>query len=140
MLKQLLARQLSVLHPAALNLLTQGRWVPHLLSVTSSISSRTISSSSGCSGDGASSSGSGGGPESGDAQTAPPAANYALPKQRDKPALSQKVKFVDRLVVEVAGGSGGGGSSALFGRTGGPSVADWLRAACSCSHLHQRTL
>lgn len=32
--------------------------------------------------------------------------------------MSQRVRFLDRLVVEVAGGKGGGGASALFGRSG----------------------
>lgn len=47
------------------------------------------------------------------------AAEYTVPKHRGKLALSQKVKFLDRLIVEVAGGKGGGGSAALFGRSGG---------------------
>lgn len=36
-----------------------------------------------------------------------------------KPYISQKVKFVDQVRVVARGGQGGGGSSALFGRTGG---------------------
>jgi hypothetical protein len=35
-----------------------------------------------------------------------------------KPPLSQKVRFVDSTRIEIRGGKGGGGSSALFGRTG----------------------
>lgn len=35
-----------------------------------------------------------------------------------KPYISQKVKFIDQLRVVARGGEGGGGSSALFGRTG----------------------
>jgi hypothetical protein len=35
-----------------------------------------------------------------------------------KPPISQKVKFVDQLRVVAKGGHGGGGASALFGRTG----------------------
>lgn len=38
-----------------------------------------------------------------------------------KPPISQKVRFIDELRVTVRGGHGGGGSSALFGRTGGQS-------------------
>jgi hypothetical protein len=37
---------------------------------------------------------------------------------RKKPPISQKVRFVDQLRVVAKGGHGGGGSSALFGRTG----------------------
>lgn len=39
-------------------------------------------------------------------------------KVHKKPYISQKVKFVDQLRVVARGGQGGGGSSALFGRTG----------------------
>jgi hypothetical protein len=35
-----------------------------------------------------------------------------------KPAISQRVKFVDQVRIVARGGTGGGGSSALFGRTG----------------------
>jgi hypothetical protein len=66
---------------------------------------------------------------------------FTAPKPRGgKPALSQKVRFVDRLVVEVAGGKGGGGASALFGRTGvsdagagaGVGVAPAPLRGCGC--------
>lgn len=39
-----------------------------------------------------------------------------------KPPIPQNVKFVDQLRVVARGGQGGGGSSALFGRTGAPCV------------------
>jgi hypothetical protein len=78
----------------------------------------------------------------GDAGDAPPdsacssgaaAAAFAAPKQRpDKPPLSQKVRFVDRLVVEVAGGKGGGGGSSLFGRTGERGSGPGLESRASC--------
>lgn len=35
-----------------------------------------------------------------------------------KPPISQRVRFIDWLRVVARGGQGGGGSSALFGRTG----------------------
>lgn len=41
----------------------------------------------------------------------------------DKPPLSQKVRFIDRVRVEARGGTGGGGSAALFGRTGAAAAA-----------------
>lgn len=44
---------------------------------------------------------------------------------KKKPAISQKVKFVDQLRVVARGGQGGGGSSALFGRTG-VSLSVWV--------------
>ncbi|KAF6260965.1 hypothetical protein COO60DRAFT_1637178 [Scenedesmus sp. NREL 46B-D3] len=43
-----------------------------------------------------------------------------------KPPISQKVRFIDQLRVAAKGGRGGGGSSALFGRTGGAVI---LRAS-----------
>eukprot|EP00879_Flechtneria_rotunda_P026538 GHRR01028303.1.p2 GENE.GHRR01028303.1~~GHRR01028303.1.p2 ORF type:complete len:101 (-),score=18.96 GHRR01028303.1:299-601(-) len=43
---------------------------------------------------------------------------WALNTSSKKPAISQKVKFVDQLKVVTRGGKGGGGASALFGRTG----------------------
>lgn len=36
-----------------------------------------------------------------------------------KPPISQRVRFIDWLRIVARGGQGGGGSSALFGRTGG---------------------
>jgi hypothetical protein len=39
-----------------------------------------------------------------------------------KPPISQKVKFIDQLRIVARGGQGGGGSSALFGRTGGSTT------------------
>jgi hypothetical protein len=42
----------------------------------------------------------------------------ALKGPSSRPPLSQKVKFIDQLRVEVQGGNGGDGASALFGRTG----------------------
>ena len=66
--------------------------------------------------------------------------SYTPPKQRgDKPALSQKVKFVDRLVVEVAGGTGGGGSSALFGRSGACWAGSHARCTEHASLQHRRS-
>jgi hypothetical protein len=53
-----------------------------------------------------------------------------------KPPLSQKVRFIDRVRVEARGGDGGGGSSALFGRSGAASPAAMSGTAQSHPHLH----
>lgn len=49
-----------------------------------------------------------------------------------KPALSQKVKFVDTLRIEVHGGPGGGGASKLFVRSG---KMQWLIAAAVSGYI-----
>lgn len=84
------------------------KWIPATLTVRGASSSVQLDAPGSSSGAAAAATASAGDPDG----------TYAIPKHRDKPALSQNVKFVDRLVVEVAGGKGGGGSAALFGRSG----------------------